>query len=557
MSDVPVRRPSPPIWAIWANPLVRRYAQSRLRPAAFGLRLLIVFLLTAFVFTATRAASVRSGMDGIDLARVPLIPLLVLQWFILYAFATGQVAGGMTQEADEDVLDYQRLAPMAPMAKVLGYLFGLPIREWLLFMVPLPFTVWSLVTGEVPWQIGLQLYAVFVAGAIMHHLTGLVAGTVIRNRRFAFLGAIALVFMLYTLVPQIARFGLVFFKYITIMPVFEECYFHLIPRDAGAVAETVQRLLPSAKFFGLDLPQFAFTLMSQGVLILVMLTMLWRRWRRSDSHLLGKLGAVSLFAWIQLAFLGSALPLIDTGELFPSRELKRRFGRFMMDLPAAWSPTASEAMAMIAAYGTVTVAILWWMTSIIAASRDVQIKGWRRARKLAQPRLAILSDAASSIPAVLIMAAIGCGGWLLFIDGVLSSRWFPDYQTPANTLLVIAPVLFLSGLILSAMLEGRGARATLLAAILCCIVPVMIGTVLGIWTEFLAAPATWLIGICPAAWPTFAAGMIIPNNELSLRVTRAMPNAYIFYQGLAGFIALRLLADLVRRRRAIAQEETV
>jgi hypothetical protein len=286
-----------------------------------------------------------------------------------------------------------------------------------------------------------------------------------------------------------------------------------------------------------------------------MLTMLWRRWRRNESHLLGKLGAVILFGWVQLVFLGSALPLIDTGELFPSREFNRRFGKFLTELPEAWAPTASEAVGMIGVYGTVTAAILWWMTSIIAASRDMQIKGWRRARKLGQPRLAVLSDAACSVPAVLAMAAIGCAGWLVFIHELVGSRWFPDYQTPANALLLIAPVLFSSSLVLSAMLEGRGARTTVFAAILCCVVPTMVGTVLGIWTEFLAVPATWLIGTCPAAWPAFAAGMIIPNNELSLAVTRAMPNAYIFYQGLGILITLRLLGDLAKRRRLIAHAE--
>ena len=80
---------------------------------------------------------------------------------------------------------------------------------------------------------------------------------------------------------KLAKFGLAYFKYLTIMPVFEECYPHLIPRDAGATAQTLQQLLPSAKFFNLDFPQAAFTLLSPGVLILTMPVMFWRPWRRA------------------------------------------------------------------------------------------------------------------------------------------------------------------------------------------------------------------------------------------------------------------------------------
>ena len=108
-----------PTWKLWANPIVRRYAQSRLRPQGLGLWLLVVLLTAGFIFFLARSLVYqRSGLAMMDAVRTPLIPLFILQGVILFLLGTGQVAGAMTAEGDEGVLDYQRLAPMTPMAKV-------------------------------------------------------------------------------------------------------------------------------------------------------------------------------------------------------------------------------------------------------------------------------------------------------------------------------------------------------------------------------------------------------------------------------------------------------
>src|SRR4030095_1157161 len=149
--------------------------------------------------------------------------------------------------------------------------------------------------------------------------TGLVTGTVVLNLRWAFLVSIGLVFCLYTVIPQMAKFGLVFFKYLTITPVFWESLPQLLPRSTGEVVDMVQQLAPTVKFFNLGFPEAVFTWFSQGGLILTFVIMLCRKWRWSESHLLGKLWAAGFFVWVQILLLGNALPLIAPGNLFPSR----------------------------------------------------------------------------------------------------------------------------------------------------------------------------------------------------------------------------------------------
>lgn len=544
-----------PFWMIWANPIVRRYARSRLRPVGLGVWALLVVLIAGFIFFTARAGGTyRARMDIVDAARLPLIPLLFLQGVILFGLATGQVAGAMTAEADEGVLDYQRLAPMTPLAKVVGYLFGLPIREWVLFAATMPFSIYSMWQGQVPLATGLQLYSVFVVAGVLYHLTGLLAGTVMKNRRWAFLSSMGLVFLLYTVIPQAAKFGLVYFKYVTIMPVVEECYPHLLERNAGALIETYQAIVPLARFFGLNFPQGVFTLLSQAVLILLMVTMLWRRWRRAESHLLGKTGAVLTFGWVQLVLLGNSLPLIDTGELFPSRELARRFGRIAQIDPMTWSPDPGEALVMVGLFGVVSLMALWWMTLLITPNAEGQLRGWRRARKKGRTSLPFAADPATGVPWVLVMIGMAAWGWDVFTRTLIDSRWFPGYDLAPWTPWAFTLVLATGGLGFHALLEGKGKRATGLVTILAGVLPLMVGTVLAVSNDKLIAVATWVFGICPAAWPVFVSAVAVPTDEMPRELARALPNAFWFWQGVGVLVVCWLLGKLWRSRRSIAEK---
>ena len=82
-------------WAVWNNPIFRRYCQSRLRVRGVGLGLLITGLVAGFIMAMATSIGVRSRMDPADAARSAIIPLLVVQSLILFVLGTAQVAGGM------------------------------------------------------------------------------------------------------------------------------------------------------------------------------------------------------------------------------------------------------------------------------------------------------------------------------------------------------------------------------------------------------------------------------------------------------------------------------
>jgi hypothetical protein len=534
-------------WKIWENPVFLRYCRSRLRLHSAGVSVLLAVLVSGFVVAMFTSIGLHNRMAPEDNARPAVIGLLVIQGLILFVLGTAQVAGGMTAERDEGVIDYQRLIPMTPLSKVAGYLFGLPVREYVMFLSTLPFTAWCLWRGQVAMSTWLPLYVIVFSSTLLYHFTGLVTGTVVRNRRWAFLVSIGLVFCLYTVIPQMAKFGLVFFKYLTITPVFEESLPDLLPRSAGAIVQAGQRLVPTVKFFNLDFSEAVFTLFSQGGLILTFIVMLCRKWRRNESHLLGKPWAAGFFIWIQVLFLGNALPLIDPGNLFPSRA----FTRMTRILPD-WAPEPFEAVMMSGIYGLVTLGLLFFLAAIITPTADHQLRGWRRARKQGRTSLPKSADASTAFWFVLVMALAGAAAWFIFTRALVESRWFPGHELSWSKYGFFAAVMVACGIGFQALLETAGGRVVGLAAIFVGLVPIMAGAVLIPISDRLIPAATWLIGISPVSMPFYASGTLLSFAELPEQAARAIPRAFFFWLSvammMAGWFAIKLRAC----RRAMA-----
>jgi hypothetical protein len=454
------------------------------------------------------------------------------------------VSGGMTAEKDEGVIDYQQLIPMSPLAKVLGYLFGLPIREHVMFLATLPFTIRALWVGGVPLSASLPLCGILITSALTYHLTGLLTGTAIRNRRWSFLVSIALVTCLYTVIPVMAKFGLVFFKYLTLRPVLDESLPKILPRTSGAAVETLQRIAPEVKFFDLNLPEAAFTVFCQGGLILTFLIMLCRRWKKQDSLLLGKVWATGFFVWIQTLLLGNALPLIEPGDLFPSRG----FSRFVPG--SDWLPQPGEAVALSGIYGVVTLLILAVIIMMITPTSDIQIRGWRRVRKEGGRSLPLFSDAATAFPWVVVMALAGAIGWYIFTHALIESRWFPGHVVPAGVLGIFTLVMVSHAVGFHSLLEAKGGKTVVLSVIFIGVVPLMIGAVLCA-SERLIPAASWLFGISPASAPVYAA-VQLPLNELPSNLAKAVPRAFYFWQVVSFLTAIWLAVQLRATRKEIA-----
>lgn len=535
-------------WRIWENPIFLRYCRSRLRPRSVAISLLVSVMIAGFIVAMAQSTGERFHVTPKDAARNAVIPLLILQSIILFTIGTTMVAGGMVAERDEGVIDYQRLIPMSPIAKVLGFLFGLPVREYVMTLATIPFTAWCLWKGQIHWHVWLPLYTALFSSTLLYHVTGLLTGTVVKNRRWAFLICIVLVFSLYTIIPQLAKFGLVFFKYLTLTPVFFESLPGLVPETTGSAIKAAQRLIPTAKFFNLDLSELVFTLFSQFGLILTFTVMLCRKWKWSESHLLGKVWAAGFFAWIQILLLGNALPMIEPATLFPSRGFAAMTGNFIMRDPSKW-----EAMAMAGVYGLATLLLIFALSGIITPSLDNQLRGWRRAKKQGASSMPLLADAGTSFWVVLFMALAGACGWYIFTRGLVESRWFPGHTVPLQTLGYFAAVMIVGGVGYQSLLEAKGGRTLGFVVLFVGVVPVLAGVVVGSMNEKFAAASAWLTAASPASGPFFAVGSLLSISELPREVARAVPKAFQFWLFVGVLATLWSVTRLRAHRREMAQ----
>ncbi len=582
----PAAKVSPPsAWRIWENPIFLRYCRSRLRARGLTPSLVIVLVLASFAYIITplgveRATEGRQqihaylkveamkskeakrnyeqyreverqiGLDNPTIQpthiyqRAALIPLLILQAIFLFLAGTGQVAAGMTAERDEGMVDYQRLSPMKPLAKVLGYLLGLPVREWVLFLSTLPFTALALWRGQVPFDVWGPVALTFFTSVILYHLTGLTAGTVMKSRRWAFLLCMGLIFVLYFLAPQSSRYGLPFLRYVTLWPAVMDAA-HIFPEEqvkAWRFLSSIPSGNGGVEFYKWKPSALQFTLIVQGSFIVTLLVMVWRKWRQADSHLLSKAWALLVFAWLGVLHMGNALPGIEDGSLFPTS-----FLRLLQKNPA--QPGPGEAYTVCALYGVLLLFLLVIFIVMLTPSHDAQSRGLRRAAKLGRSRTPLFADEASAFPVLLLLTVAGAAAWAWFTRSVFKSEWFGNDPGPVTFGIFLAalapPVIGFH-----ALLESRGGNRPFLAVVFLGVVPLLASAVILASANSTTSEAVSVAGASPFALMAYAVEQIRPahdlNNARQSMFHLVSGKSLIAWSLLYSFAAVTLLVSLRR-----------
>ena len=151
--------------------------------------------------------------------------IVILQGFYLMFLGTGRVASITAEERESGLLDYQRMTPMNPFAKIVGYIFGLPAREYYMFLFSVPFLLHCVIVGQIPWKNVIHLYLVFFSSVVLYHLTAHAVGLIISKPRAASWVSRIVVLGLYVALPGLGQVGVSFYPSSQFFPLILVKYF--------------------------------------------------------------------------------------------------------------------------------------------------------------------------------------------------------------------------------------------------------------------------------------------------------------------------------------------
>lgn len=508
------------------NPLIYRFACARLRLRPLIFRLLVTLTMVSFVFFMTfLVAREQAQLDTVAAARGTLIPIIIIQGILLMLMGTGAVASGITQEKLDGVLDYQRMTPMPAWKKVLGYLFGLPIREYVLFAVTLPFLGYALIWGKVPMAAWVPFYILFFSGVWLYHMTGFAAAMITQRWRWAARIAQGLVLVLYFFLPQLSHLGIVFFEYLTIRPALAQFIVPLLTGGGDALPGFLEHLGGKrVPFFHFSIGAAVFSLLLQAGLLALFYRMIERKWNRENAPSLGKVSGSVAFAAVLLTALGNLwqrITQIGTGPV-------------MLD--------AATVVALPMVYALLGLFAGLLILRVICPERQDFQRGLLRQRKFGWKRLPWWFDEASA-RGVALVYALSLGGLLFFIQhGVYGRMEAMGAESPVN---VTPPHLWFLPLVVALTLvyfqstrEYLGDKNQLLLGLLVWVVPILLGMVLTAASLELRSVAYFLFALSP--W-----GLVVLVGTAPVGATSLETSADVVRLAQARYFGLFFLLALV------------
>ncbi len=429
----------PPELPVLDNPLFLRFARERLRPRTLLPWALVTLVFAAFIFLLTYLALLgREVTTAQEAARSGFTALVIFQAFILMLLGTGRVASTVATDKERGLLDYHRITPMTGTSRIVGYMFGAPVLEYVLFLLTMPFALYAIIVGEMaPMRIA-QLYAVGLASVWLYHSAAMVAGMVTVSPRRAAMLSQGMVLLLYLIVPQLSGLGFRFLQYLTARPTFlvvAESELGWVARGApGATLAETAADLRVVHFVTFTLGSTVFTLLFQALLIFSLLLIVHRRWRRANCHAFSKSYALGFYAAAMGLMVGCLWPYLARTELFHQ--------------------VGESAMQKIT-YGFVLICgvLCLLLAHLITPTRHDYLRGLRRARKLKLREIPHGSDEADATTWMVSLMAVTVIGFTLLM---FAGRGFDRFDGPAPSWPVLGLVV---ATLLGSITAGYLARA--------------------------------------------------------------------------------------------------
>ncbi len=401
------------------NPLILKGIRERLRIKHLIASALFSLIITTTLYLSTYLNGMQERRhydfatkqspiieeNPINGARNAFTYLLGFQGFLLMFLGTGRVASVTAEEKENGLLDYQRMTPMNPFSKINGYLFGLPAREYFMFLLTLPFLFHCVIVGKIPWLNVLHLYLVFFSSVILYHLTAHVIGLVVPRPRAASWVSRISVLGLYVFLPGLGQVGVSFLSFLTILPT----YFGKILPNLLSVGETnLGRFEAKAADFWQNVPFFNFTIspstftfFMQGWIILTLSVTAYRKWRNDTLPAFSKSSGFILFGIFQFLLLGSLWAFFSEGKA------NGLLGDTFSTKEAAMFGAGKQTLILVLTifFGLSLAAILC-LVNICCPNLHLHLKGNQRSRMLNLKKIPFLADESSGFGFVSILSIL-------------------------------------------------------------------------------------------------------------------------------------------------------
>ena len=108
--------------------------------------------------------------------------IVAIQVVLLAVMGAAQVNASVNGARASGILDFHRVSPLTPTELTLGFFFGAPIREYVLFAATLPFTVLCMAFGVPSFRGFLQLMIIIVTSAWTIHGVMILNGLISRAK---------------------------------------------------------------------------------------------------------------------------------------------------------------------------------------------------------------------------------------------------------------------------------------------------------------------------------------------------------------------------------------
>lgn len=392
---------------LWKNPIIRMQMRRKLRKKSVIIWGLLTLIPTLFIFLNTYNAANYTSFNASaeDVAnnqlvalKVCFLPIFFVQAFILLFVGTGTVAGNFAEEKESGLIDYHRMTPMSPSAKIIGFVLGLPCREYLMAIMTLPFTLIAVFGGKLPLPKILLVYVILFCLTLTYHLTAMAAGMLAKKPRMASWFSRILVILLYTFLPAISHIGLSVFGYVTFLPTLYGL-FQVELKDSFMFQGNDQvEFFEVVPFYFWKLPPVLFTFLILGLMMTVFAFMLLRKWQKDTYHPFTKSFAIGIFAVVQILVVGSLIPML--------------LGEQRSDIVNLMGP--SEIFGMVQfLHLLISLGISILLIHLITPTRHTLQNGLRRAQKHQLNKIPFNWDSASSFPACGAFLVMGTLGYLV------------------------------------------------------------------------------------------------------------------------------------------------